>query len=277
MARAARLRPRRLAALALAGALGAAAPAGPALASGADGRFERRSSSHFVLDQDVPIDRRSGWNGAIAFERKVLEVLESAYDELDRRLGLRPRRSVQVVVYAPERFDAAFGRLTRFPSAGFHDGAIRVRGAKQVSARLARVLHHELVHAAFAQKLGPAALPSWLNEGLAEWFEARAAGQRHPSATTRALLARAHAEGTLPSLAALSGPTFAGLGPDEARVAYATAYALVDHLGRRRGEGSLERLAEALARGRSPERALDKIYRLDPEELEADFRAELEG
>ena len=59
---------------------------------GADGRFEKRESSHFVLLQDVDIDEVSGLRGSRNFERQVLEDLEAAYDHLDRYLGLRPPR-----------------------------------------------------------------------------------------------------------------------------------------------------------------------------------------
>ena len=47
-----------------------------ALAKGADGKFEKRTSSHFVLYQDVDIAERSGLRGSRRFESKVLDVLE---------------------------------------------------------------------------------------------------------------------------------------------------------------------------------------------------------
>jgi len=46
---------------------------------GADGRYDERRSSHFVLLQDVDIDRRSGWRGSRRFEIEVLDVLEAAF------------------------------------------------------------------------------------------------------------------------------------------------------------------------------------------------------
>ena len=39
---------------------------------GADGNYEKRTSSHFVLYQDVDIDRSSGLRGSRAFEQRVL-------------------------------------------------------------------------------------------------------------------------------------------------------------------------------------------------------------
>ena len=108
---------------------------------GADGQFSKRSSSHFVLFQDVDIDRASGWRGSDRFERDVLAVLESAYDQLDSALGLRPPRAIRVLVYDPSIFDAQFAGLFRFAAAGFYGGDIRIRGDTRVTVQLARVLY----------------------------------------------------------------------------------------------------------------------------------------
>ena len=75
-----------------------AAPVG-AKNRGADGHFEKRESSHFVLYQDVDIDRTSGFHGSRRFESRVLDTLEEAYDgalkglqrlRVDRLDGLDP-------------------------------------------------------------------------------------------------------------------------------------------------------------------------------------------
>ena len=122
----------------------------PAVADrGADGNFEKRTSSHFVLYQDVDIDESHGLRGSRRFEQDVLETLEDAYDGLDRFLGLRPRRMISVTIYDPAVFDAQFTGLFRFPSAGFYGDSIHVRGTTRVTEGLVRVLHHEVVHAAF--------------------------------------------------------------------------------------------------------------------------------
>ena len=86
---------------------------------GADGRFEKRESSHFVLFQDVDIDESGGLRGSRRFEQQVLAELESAYDRLDDLLGLRPRRKLDVFVYDAAIFDARFTGRFRFQAAGF--------------------------------------------------------------------------------------------------------------------------------------------------------------
>jgi len=244
-----------------------------AQARGADGHFEERSSSHFLLLQDVAIDRSGGFYGSRRFEREVLAELERAYEKLDALLGLRPERRIQVVVYDPARFDAQFAGLFRFPAAGFYGGVICIRGDTRLTAGLARVLHHELVHAALHDAAPSLVLPAWVNEGGAEWFEMRAAlGKRGISARERGALA---GRGALQPLAALSTPSFGHLGPRAASLAYLQSYALVDFLARRGGERKLARFYDQLLRSRNLDRALRRVYRLDAASLEADFFAEL--
>ncbi|MGH0036697.1 MAG: peptidase MA family metallohydrolase [Myxococcota bacterium] len=251
--------------------------AAPAFAAGADGRFEERSSSHFVLLQDVDIDRRHGFHGSRRFEQQVLAVLERGYDDLERRLGLRPRRPMTVFVYDPAVFDREFAGLFRFAAAGFYAGTIRVRGETAVSDRLVRVLHHELVHAAFDAEAPTLVLPAWLNEGVAEWFEARSVGKRRLSGGEWSALAGAAASGQWVGLSALSMPSFSHLGPDGARLAYLESYGFVDFLVRRHGERELRRWCTELLRTRDLSRATRRVFRADPGELERRFVAELVG
>jgi len=256
--------------LALLGADGAAA-----LGGGADGRFERRESSHFVLLQDVAIDDRGGFHGSRRFEQEVLKTLEAAYDSVDALTGLRPRRKITVAIYDPGIFDARFAGLFRFPAAGFYGDAVHIRGATAMNPQLARVLHHELVHAAFHAEAPSLVLPAWLNEGVAEWVEARALGQRFLTAPQQRYLAVAASQGRLYSLAQLSAPSFGRLGPDAAQLAYLQSYAFVHYLGRTHGERSIRELVREVMRTGNLERAVSKTFRGDLDDLERRFRSEL--
>ena len=257
-------------------ALTAAAP-GPAQARdrGADGKFEKRTSPHFVLFQDVDIDETSGLRGSRRFEQQVLQVLEAAYDRLDQLLGLRPERPITVTVYDPGDFDARFSGLFRFPAAGFYGDSIHIRGDIQVHTQLVGVLHHELVHAALHAEAPSLLLPAWLNEGLSEWFEARALGQRQLSVRERQYLGQAAAQGSLFSLAQLSAPTFARLDPRAVPLAYLQSYAFVDYLARAQGERRLRDFCRELLRTRNLDSALRKNFRSDFSRLEAGFLSEL--
>jgi hypothetical protein len=242
---------------------------------GADGDFEKRESSHFVLYQDVDIDETGGLRGSRRFEQDVLASLEEGYDALDRYLGLRPSRKLEVVVYDPAIFDRQFAGLFRFAAAGFYSGTIHVRGGARLDERLSRVLHHELVHAAFDAAAPSMVFPGWFNEGLAEWFEARTHGKRLLSAGELAALQRGARAGQLHGFAALGVASFGRLSPPEARLAYLQSYGLMEYLSRRSGERSLRELsAEVLRTGDLP-RALRRVFRADLRALESGFFAEL--
>ncbi len=261
--------------VALAFALAAAAPA--AAGDGADGRFEKRTSSHFVLYQDVALDEHHGIRGSRRFEQDVLAVLEAAYDRLDAMLGLRPERPIVVVVYDPGIFDANYAGAFRFAAAGFYGDSIHIRGDTVVSPQLVRVLHHELVHAAFDSLRPALVLPAWFNEGMAEWFEARAAGKRGPNGAEWSYLASAAQGGGLPSLAALSTSSFGHLGPERASLAYLQSYAFVSFLAREHGERRLRDLCREVLRTGHLERSVRKTFRADLARLETRFIEYLGG
>jgi hypothetical protein len=255
--------------------LAAAAPAAHAGDRGADGRFDQRESSHFLLHQDVDIDETGGFHGSRRFEQEVLDTLERGFESLDHLLGLRPERKLDVVVYDPGVFDQQFAPLFRFQAAGFYAGIIRVRGGNELDVPLMRVLHHELVHAALDAAAPSLVLPAWVNEGGAEWFEARALGKRSLSGPEWSALQQLARHGALLPIATLSVPAFGAMGPQQARAAYLQSYALIDHLARRYGERALPRFYDELIRTRSVDRALSRVYRTDPGRLEAGLLDEL--
>jgi len=252
-----------------------AAAAAHARGEGADGEFEQRESSHFVLFQDVDIDETGGLRGSRRFEQQVLEDLESAYDRLDQYLGLRPRRKLEVVIYDPAIFDQRFAGLFQFPAAGFYEGIIRVRGDDRFTYALSRVLHHELVHAALHAADRSASYPGWFNEGLAEWFQARAHGKRRLDGWELAVLSRAREAGQLFSFEALSVPSFSRLPPRSAQLAYLQSYGLMEYLDRRHGERSLRELCVELVRTGDLRRTLRRVFRADLSTLEAGFISDL--
>lgn len=251
---------------------------GAALArdEGADGNFDKRTSSHFALYQDVDIDEAGGLRGSRRFEQQLLDELERAYDHLDAYLALRPPRKLDVLVYDPGIFDAQFAHRFRFQAAGFYNGVIRVRGGTVLDAAMATVLHHELVHAAYDAEAPSLVLPAWFNEGMAEWFSDRAAlGKRHLTRGQAAALRRARASGQLFSLAQLSSPSFVGMGPGAAQLAYLQSYAFIEFLARSYGEGSVRELSAEVMRTRDLHRALRRGFRADLGDLERRFLDDL--
>jgi hypothetical protein len=149
---------------------------------------------------------------------------------------------------------------------------IHVRGATQVTPSLVRVLHHELVHAAFDSEAPRLDLPAWMNEGIAEWFEARAAGKRGLNTREWGALQGAAGQGALFSLDEMSARSFGGFPANAARLAYLESYAFIDFLVNAHGERNLVRFWSAVVRARSLERGARRAYGQDLDELEAEFR-----
>ena len=260
-------------ALALLISIALAAP-GAARDRGADGKFEKRESSHFVLYQDVDIDESGGLRGSRRFEQQVLDELERAYRLLDKLLGLRPGRRLDVIVYDRAIFDQQFAGRFRFSAAGFYNGVIAIRGDTVVTTQLARVLHHELVHAALDAAAPSLILPAWLNEGVAEWFEARAMSKRYLSPGELGYLKRAWSAGAMLPIDKLSAPSFAGMGPEAASLAYLQSYGMIEYLARTFGEKSLARFLEGVIQSRSIDRAMSRSFRMTVFDLESRFMAE---
>ena len=205
----------------------------------------------------------------------MLAELEAAYDALDSLLGLRPPQRIQVVVYDPGVFDASFGGLFRFQAAGFYHGVIRVRGDVQLTVQLGRVLHHELVHAAFDGVAPSLVLPAWFNEGMAEWFEQRTLSKRRLSQGQLDALVYARQQGALLPLATLSVPSFSRLAPHAAGLAYLQSYGLIETLGRRFGDRALRDFCVEVMRTGDIERSMRRVYRMGVYDLEARFVGDL--
>jgi len=260
--------------LALSVLLGLSVAAGAA-SRGADGKYEKRTSSHFVLHQDVAIDKTSGLRGSRRFEQELLKVLEKAYDRMDARLGLRPRRPIVVVVHDAAIYDRRFGSSFRFPSAGFYGGEVHVRGDVFVHMELVRTLHHELVHAAFHAELPSLVLPAWFNEGLAEWFGARGMGRHSLTRGQAHHLSTVARDGGLYPLNELSAASFGGLEPGAAQLAYIESHAFFEYLGRRYSERKIRDVCRELVRSHDLERAFQKTFKTKLATLESGFYADI--
>lgn len=199
----------------------------------------------------------------------VLRVLDRAWDEYEKRLGFTPALPVVVVLQTAE----SFRDTTRAPgwAAAWNDGEIRVpvMGLEKPTAGLVRVLRHELVHSFVAARTGTNC-PTWLHEGLAQWFEGA-----DPAREEKALAALARSGGLLP-LESLEKP-FVGLTEARAAVAYAQSLSAVAHLFRRGGEDRVRRLIEALAAGIPAAEALPATLALTYGDFQRDWEVHLKA
>ena len=125
-------------------------------------------------------------------------------------------------------------------TAAAYDGRIHIpmRGAREQTEELDRVLGHEFVHAVVVM-LGGRNVPVWLNEGLATHLE------RGGAEESERVLAATRARPALQQL----HRSFAGLSGEDAAVAYALSAKAVRRMTELRSAAAVVTLLQDLARG----------------------------
>jgi len=125
--------------------------------------FIAERTDHFELYYDSSEFRHLG--------RPILDLLDDAYRQVGSELGFYPDGPISVILYS----NRSFREVTLGPdwTGGIYDGKIRlpVRDMELENPRLAQVIRHEYVHAVVHRVA--ARCPTWLNEGLAGYFEGR--------------------------------------------------------------------------------------------------------
>jgi hypothetical protein len=191
---------------------------------------------------------------------KATGLLRTAFRRVSDRLGVQPSNTIYVVLYTEQQFR----NITGSPdwAAGLYDGRIRVQtlGALKDPVSFERVLTHELVHAVI-WGLAPRGVPSWLHEGMAQYFEGG-----DVQAARRRLKAHA-APIQLKELETGFGKKSA----EDARYAYDVALAAVSLIFERAGFGWGTFFSE-LAEGTPCESALIRRFGVSYADLEAALR-----
>jgi tetratricopeptide (TPR) repeat protein len=193
-------------------------------------RFDQRVATHFTVLFEGPAEA--------PLAARAVEILEKAYWKIGAALYGYPADVTTVVLYTREQFRD----VTQSPAwaGGAFDGRIRVpvQGALQNLPEFERVLTHELTHA-FVRSIAGSAVPQWLDEGLAMYFEGSELSQR-----------RAHLKDA-PERLALSRleDSFAGFDNTQARTAYAESAVAVARLFDEAGPTGVANLLSDLAAG----------------------------
>jgi tetratricopeptide (TPR) repeat protein len=150
---------------------------------------------------------------------QATEMLNSAFWRIGAVLGTYPSDSVVVMLYTEQQFRD----ITQAPewSGGVYDGRIRVpaAGATGSLQSFERVLTHELTHSMIANA-APRGVPTWLHEGLAQYFEGddpRVARRRLSTLGRDRLIPLSRLEGA-----------FSQFGAAQAQVAYDESLVAVD-------------------------------------------------
>jgi tetratricopeptide (TPR) repeat protein len=201
-------------------------------------RREQTLQSSFIETRTDHFRALFGSAADAALARKIVERLEASYSRIGSTLGVYPSRTITVMLYTREQFDA----ITRLAdwSAAAYDGRIRVpiSGALEEPDELDRVLSHEFAHALIAM-VGGRTVPAWVNEGLATALEPVRPNQAASRpASTKALLAPSKLQ-----------RGFTALSRRQAELAYASASQAVGRLIELRGIAALVLVLDDLSRG----------------------------
>jgi tetratricopeptide (TPR) repeat protein len=201
--------------------------------------FFQSQGAHFTVLFEGPADE--------ALARRAIDILEAAYWRVGTALLVFPERIVPVLLYTEQQFRD----ITRSPgwAAAAYDGRIKVpvRGALDNPAELDRVLTHEFTHA-LVQSVAPRGVPTWLNEGLAVFFE--------PTGETWADQQLASSKYRIPLQRLANG--FGALSNSQARMAYAQSGAAVRALMEQAGPTAMTALLQDLGRGEPFDAAFER-------------------
>jgi tetratricopeptide (TPR) repeat protein len=216
-------------------------------------------SSHFNL--------RYQGGAAPQLAKEILDTLEDDFRDLQSQFRFTPAEPIGVVLYTEE----SYREVADMPSwaEAANDGRIRVpvRGLASVSGQLSRTLEHELVHSFIRQKtLGRC--PTWLNEGLAQWFEGRRTGREG------AVLVALFEKGQYIPLQQLEGSWSSMSGPT-ASYAYEWSLAAVEYIMSTSGMFGIERLFARFDLDPTFEAALSVALQTDYADLERQTAAYL--
>ncbi len=242
-------------------------------ASGLRDRLERIRREHKTekdFNQDVTTHFLVKYEGREKIEagRIVLRILEEAYSEVGHALSYYPDSEIQVILYSDQQFQ----EVTDAPgwSGGIYDGKIRIPigGIEQKTSGLRKTLYHEYTHAV-VRDITPR-VPTWLNEGLAQYFEGKEIDARQ-----KEMLRRLAQAGKLPPLSNLEG-SFMGLGGEQAVLAYLLSLSSVRYMIDSFGVYRVKGILEELATGEDTGKAISNGIMFSYEEFDTNWKRSLE-
>jgi len=218
--------------------------------------FQREGTSHFTLLFEGREDR--------SLTRPVLQSLEDAYQEIGQSMSYYPQRTVVTVLYT----DQQFRDVTKSPAwtKALFDGKIHlpVGGELEDIKLLKKLIYHEYTHA-LVHQLSKGKTPTWLNEGLAVFFEgearegeARRTGRRDPDFQPMMSLERLHG-------------SFMAFDERNVERAYAASEIATSYLIQQHGFFRIKQLLEKLSTGLPFPAAFDETFLISYR----DFQTEL--
>jgi tetratricopeptide (TPR) repeat protein len=237
--------------------------------------FEKVIPARYVTIETRHLRFRVEPEARPAIEAVVAPFLEETYRRYVERYGLEPNGPVVFELYGdPTHYAVRTVGLPGIGVAGVCFGRVITSQAPTNHAfNWGMVLAHELAHV-FAIQISRSRVPRWFTEGLSELetMRARPEWSRHDDVALWGAL-RA---GKLPTLVDLSTAFVHARDADEALRAYAHAAVAMEFLERRFGFAAIRGALAAYGRGERGAGVLERLAGLPADELERQFRADLE-
>ena len=209
------------------------------------------------------------YKGDESFAQEIMATAQQALARLANDTGAYLERPIRIYLYAnardlqgamiyPQEWTGG-AAFTRYDTITIGIAPSNLQWGK-------RAIAHELTHLVIHQiTLNPyGGLPTWLDEGLAMYTE----GVLSSQFTTQ--LNRAIAEDGLISVRSLSSPFSAYA--DEAVLAYAQSYSVVEFLISNYGQDKMLELLDTFREGSGYDAALEKVYGFNMDGLDALWR-----
>lgn len=221
--------------------------------------FEKLSASSFDIRYNEGVPRSTSYD--------IQTALINARREVGTDFKVWPRHKLLVIVYDAQQF-RQLRQNTPDWVAGQFDGKIRVPlpSGDLDLATVQRTLVHEYTHA-LIYEITQGRVPTWFNEGLAEYEAWK------PQQAPWPFLRQAAAAGRLLPWAQLSGYFSSAQSPETVALAYEQSHSIVQYLAQRHGFWRVRRLLDAVAKGSSLDDALFAELRLKPARIEQQWLA----
>ncbi len=214
------------------------------------------------------------WYGSQEDEaRRLVGYADSTLARLQDEMGVMLHQPVRIYVYrnksdmslALPRTSEAYDERILTLGVVVDEATLLLLGSQRdIEGTIAHELSHIVVGLATDNPYS--SLPRWLDEGLAMYAEGEL-----PSANRRSL-ERAVQRDQLISVRSLSGYTG---DPSQVDLFYGEVYSVVEYLLDTYGKGKMAQLLDALGDGTTQEEALQRVYTLDLDQLDAQWRQSL--
>ena len=208
--------------------------------------------------------------GGDSFGQEMHQIALDGRERVSAMLGIEFEEHIWITVYpSPDELRDALKFSTEWVGGiAFTDhNAMMIVGAPGQDDWLNRVIPHESAHmmlAAYTFNCKGNWMPNWFREGLAEYAESGLDEYELD------LIEAAFQAGDLPKLRSLVS-TFSH-DSEESHLQYKVSHAVIDYLIEEYGSGKMAELLDQLASGKMIDPALEQVYGMDTDGVDAAWR-----